>query len=250
MADELFQLSDRPRILLTIGIPGSGKSYVSHPAKQLGWNVICSDEMRKTRLLQLKESNGHIIVDGKAAQPDEMNPKHIFSAELRTWVFDELRSSLQDALESRQNIVFDATNTNLQRVYFMNMARHHGYSVEALIFRPNKNLDVHIGNIENRVRSGGVDISFDGSRNKRVSIVQKVLDNYLCFLGSIKENREFHEFEPLLASGFNWDILRNTPRDFATFLSHLSLKDKTVVLRLQKYDIFNRIYYRDVTTAS
>ena len=44
---------DRPRMLLTIGIPGSGKSYAIRRALEKGWVGISSDELRVNRLEQL-----------------------------------------------------------------------------------------------------------------------------------------------------------------------------------------------------
>jgi predicted kinase len=102
-------LSDRPRIILAVGLPGSGKSFYF---KTIGANAISTDAIR----LQL--------VDDEADQRINLR------------VFATVRYLLQHRIELRRPETYvDATNlTRRDRKAFIGMAREHRCAIEALLF--------------------------------------------------------------------------------------------------------------------
>jgi len=102
-------LSDRPRIILAVGLPGSGKSFYF---RKIGANPISTDGIR----LQL--------VDDEADQ------------RINSRVFATVRYLLQHRMELRRPTTYvDATNlTRRDRKVFIRMAREHGCAIEALVF--------------------------------------------------------------------------------------------------------------------
>lgn len=102
-------MSDRPKIILAVGLPGSGKSFYF---KTIAANPISTDAIR----LQL--------VDDEAEQ------------RINSRVFATVRYLLQHRIELRRPTTYvDATNlTRRDRKVFIRMAREHGCSIEALVF--------------------------------------------------------------------------------------------------------------------
>jgi predicted kinase len=102
-------LSDRPRIILAVGLPGSGKSFYF---KAIGVNPISTDAIR----LQLVD--------------DEANQR------INSRVFAAVRYLLLQRVELRRPETYvDATNlTRRDRKVFIHMAREHGCAIEALLF--------------------------------------------------------------------------------------------------------------------
>jgi predicted kinase len=102
-------LSDRPRIILAVGLPGSGKSFYF---RTIGVNPISTDAIR----LQLAD--------------DETDQR------INSRVFATVRYLLQHRIELRRPETYvDATNlTRRDRKAFIRMAHEHGYAIEALLF--------------------------------------------------------------------------------------------------------------------
>jgi predicted kinase len=101
--------SDPPRVVLVVGLPGSGKSKY---LRDLGVNAISSDDTR----LQL--------IDNEEDQ--SIHPQ----------VFATMRYLLDLRLALRRPVTYiDATNlTRRDRRAFLDLARKHGASAEALFF--------------------------------------------------------------------------------------------------------------------
>jgi predicted kinase len=102
-------LSDRPRIILAVGLPGSGKSTYF---VRIGANPISSDAIRR----QLSD--------------DETDQR------INARVFATVRYLLRHRIELRRPETYiDATNlTRRDRKPFIRVARAHGCAIEALNF--------------------------------------------------------------------------------------------------------------------
>jgi predicted kinase len=102
-------LSDRPRIILAVGLPGSGKSFYF---RAIGANPISTDAIR----LQLADDEAEQRINSR--------------------VFATVRYLLQHRIELRRPETYvDATNlTRRDRKVFIRMAREQGCSIEALVF--------------------------------------------------------------------------------------------------------------------
>tara|TARA_Y100000817_G_scaffold305832_1_gene290347 strand:- start:237 stop:959 length:723 start_codon:yes stop_codon:yes gene_type:complete len=231
-------------MLLTIGIPGSGKSYAIRRALEKGWVGISSDELRVNRLEQLAANGETIEIDGEAVIPDSSNPAHVFHSCLREWVNQEIFRQIEINTESKKNIVLDITNVSLHRVLFMNKARQHGYFVEAFVFEPNSDIFVHVENIEKRVAQGGLDISGgrDNLRQSRLAVIRSVKNAFHCFSGSMKQDRYYFKSDGPLDIDFEWRKMKSTPNDYQVFLSQLDEEEREAVQQLAARDIFNEIH--------
>lgn len=81
--------TDNPTIYMMVGLPGSGKSYVS---KELGYRVVSSDDVRA------EICNGNL--------DDKNNHEKVFA---------EIRRRIKDLLTSGQSCILDATNLSRKR---------------------------------------------------------------------------------------------------------------------------------------
>jgi predicted kinase len=102
-------LSDRPRIVLAVGLPGSGKSTYFDG---IGANPISSDAIRR------------LLVDDETDQT------------INARVFTAVRYLLRQRIELRRPVTYiDATNlTRKDRKPYIEMAREHDAGIEALWF--------------------------------------------------------------------------------------------------------------------
>jgi predicted kinase len=102
-------LSDRPKIVVAVGLPGSGKSTYF---QSVGAHPVSSDAMR----LQLVDDETDQTINGR--------------------VFSLVRYLLQQRIELGRPVTYvDATNlTRRERKVYIRMARQHGCAIEALWF--------------------------------------------------------------------------------------------------------------------
>ncbi|MCB0414473.1 MAG: AAA family ATPase [Bdellovibrionales bacterium] len=229
---------EQPQIIFTIGIPGSGKSYSLREASAEIWTVINSDQLRLEKIKKMKEAGERLRTSEGLVLVDEKNPRHVFSAELRAWVYAEVDRLLTECLFKKRNIIFDVTNLTLQRVLAMNRARQQGYEIIGVMFEPQETA-VHSLNVQARVDRGGLDLAAD--KSSRDEIIDSLRRNYFCFLESIKEDREFkRSFNDTIS--FDWQKLKVGYKDFSELKQSLSSQDLETLEFLQNYDVFNRIF--------
>ncbi len=102
-------MSDRLKIVLAVGLPGSGKSTWF---RNIGANAISSDAIR----LQLADDESDQTINDR--------------------VFATVRFLLRQRIEIRRPVTYvDATNvTRRDRSSFIRMAREHGCAIEAVWF--------------------------------------------------------------------------------------------------------------------
>ena len=122
----------RPRMILTIGLPGSGKSWWSNHAKDRGWSVISLSEIRE----QLRKSQ-----------------KEIEEPVLLEKSYEIAKSQFHAALKEGKSVVWDSTNTSVWRSWMLVDARRAGYFTEALVFQ-SPSLEVNASNVASRVSNG------------------------------------------------------------------------------------------------
>lgn len=157
----------RPRFILTIAVPGAGKSTWSKAATHSDWTVVENDAIRQRLLRELKAEGGKVEieidqeVDGKMTkvkieqEPDPVNPLHLFSPKYQPLGIKLGEEAVAQALREGKSIIFDAVNGNLTRAKMINLARAHGYEVEALVFQTD-NVQNHIDNVALRASKGGI----------------------------------------------------------------------------------------------
>lgn len=157
-AEKLFSSATRerrPRVVFTVGIPGSGKSSWVNAAKKKGWIVISNDEIRKEIILEMKAKGEKInLPNGSIEEPDVLNPAHLFSL---PGIIDLSVDRFRDAAKLKRPVVMDANNLDFARAERFMVARQAGYSVEAIEF-VTPDVAFNLNNVERRLAEGGHDI--------------------------------------------------------------------------------------------
>lgn len=124
-------MTERPRVVLLVGLPGSGKStWVEQQARQQSAAAIATDEIR------------YLLADDPSDQT------------IHRLVFATVRHLLRKRLELRRPLTYvDATNTTPQerRTYVL-LARFYDAAVEAVFF----NTSIEICKARNRTRERSV----------------------------------------------------------------------------------------------
>ena len=93
--DYLAKPPAKPQLIITIGIPGSGKSYSMRTADKNIWHTISSDDLRVNELTRMQEQGLTIEIDAETVPADPKDPKHIFSSYLRDWSYQQVEKNRQ-----------------------------------------------------------------------------------------------------------------------------------------------------------
>ena len=151
------RVGDRPRLVLTVGLPGSGKSHWVATAKTQGWAVISLDELRHGLAVEKRLRQEVIrLKRGIFVFPNPNNTEHVLALTreaglLATRLFFE-------AVDRGLPVVWDGVNSMaIFRGTVLMQARECGYFTEALVF-DSDDASVNAANIAKRVQSGGHDI--------------------------------------------------------------------------------------------
>lgn len=233
---------DRPVLLMTIGIPGSGKSFFLSGAEA---NFVCisADALREEFLKECREKSIPLVLRGEEKIPNEKDARDVFAPELREWVRKTSLEKLHNALEQKKNILLDITAVNLLRVYYTMLARQHGYLVDAVVFEP-ASLDYHLKNIRSRVEHGGLDLAPQGVEDKdsiRRKIIESVLQNFKLFGASIKEDERYFENKHDIPHQLPAETFKYDQGNFTDFLNNLKSEDRQNVETLVQEDVFNKV---------
>lgn len=157
---------DKPRFVMLVGLPGSGKSRWIENARQHGWEVISIDQVRVALVEAARLRHEKIQVGGRIMDPDPQNPQHVFS--FNDEAFEVGNAMVLASLARRRPVVFDATNIGPKRAIQLELARSAGYHTEAVVFET-PDVAVNNVNIEQRVNQGGLDLFGVDATNPRGS---------------------------------------------------------------------------------
>lgn len=129
----------QPRLILTVGVPGSGKSTWVRHADPNEWEVLSIDAIR-TRLLEQKGIDPSI-------------PQNHFRPDILRTAQTILTEKVDTAIAAGKSIVIDQNNLTPIRANWTHRARAWGYNVEALVFS-SKDLRSNLANVRHRGNSG------------------------------------------------------------------------------------------------
>lgn len=178
-----------PQMILTIGIPGSGKSYFSRDLDTAKWEVISADDLRVQHLTQYQNQGKALQLKGVEKIPDPSDAADVFSPELREWVYHEASKKVDEAIAQNKNIFLDITSVTLQRVPFIIKAKKAGYFVKALIFTPS-DTKKNLRNVTKRVEAGGLDLAPKSAADPvlvRQEIIEQLKRSFEYFVPNLKQ---------------------------------------------------------------
>jgi 3'(2'), 5'-bisphosphate nucleotidase len=235
------------RAVFTIGITGSGKSFWCKQAIANNWQIINTDELRKTLLANLKQNNQTLELNGKLESPNPDNPAHIFAPELREKVMDP--DFLMEQISQNQPLVLDINNLTLRRTEVIRRLREAGFYIEALVFVP-ADPHVHNANLELRNSQKGIDIvptDHPNPKAYRLEVIKSLLGNFESYCQNLKEDPKYTKpkaSKPLPKLDFKkLSELSGTRTQIKNQLSNAELNDLETV---ESEDIFNRVSWTQV----
>jgi len=243
--EQYFQskkLAKEKFLLLTIGIPGSGKSFYLKQYSE-HFVTISSDDIRQEILKEAKDKNQKMLLRGEYQEPDPWDAKHVFAPELRDVVFKKIDFLFDEALSQSKSILLDITNVSLQRVYYMMKARKFAYQVDGFYFLP-KDLKQHLENIQKRVEKGGLDLAPKCEPNKearREKIIRSVLSCFKVFSEDLQINPDYKNLQNPEQIWLDPAIWKYDGPSYAKFLDSLDAKSQRILDVLKNEDIFNHI---------
>lgn len=236
------QESGKKFLLLTIGIPGSGKSYYLDQYKDQ-FLKISSDDLRQEILREAKSKGEKLLLRGKDQVANPKDASHVFAPELRDRVYEKIGLLFSEAIRQRKSVLLDITNVSLQRVYYMMQARACNYDVDAFYFLP-KDLEQHLENIQKRVEKGGLDLAPLDEADKegrRRKIIQSVLSCFKVFSADLGLNPDYKKLQNPQQIWLDPAIWKYDGPSYANFLDSLDAKSQRILDVLKKEDIFNHI---------
>ncbi len=168
--------NDPPRLIVPIGIPGSGKTFLTSAASFFGWKVANPDLIR-VEILNKMSLSGQLLRlrDGRLVRVDSTLPDHVFSLPPRL-VFGRVKELFDEALKDRRDFVLDGMNIDANRVDYFDQAMRRGYKITAVVFNP-ADITVHSANIRHRASLGGLDLvtsDLQGADEKRQDILARL----------------------------------------------------------------------------
>jgi predicted kinase len=217
------KVNGRPRFVMTIGMIGSGKSSWVRAAADQGWTIVSADQIRVNQLRKMRAENRKLEIQPHYwVTPEPQNAAHVFAESLRVWAYDRAVVLLQEAMDKRLPIIWDATNLGFHRVPKMFQAREAKYFVEGLIFETS-DLRINERNLALRAQSGGLAI---GNRSTPAFEILKKLQG--------------------LADTFPIQQSRVDPNFFQNPAARLPSLSTKGAAELRKFDVFNRTETVDV----
>lgn len=232
------------RFILTIGIPGSGKSHWTQIAHAKGFVILNADRERQLHLEGLRSEGKSLTLGGQELKPDPLSSKQVFSKEMRDWGFHCVVRKLKACLKKDQSVIVDMTNVTLGRVPLMAFAGRKNYHVEALIFESS---DPHINlqNINLRVRQSGLDLAPEGLESEeadkhRLTVIKDLWSQQKLFSSSIRVDPCFCNWEDW-PERLNAEIFQSKAKDLRQYLEELSGEARALVERLVAQDVFHRV---------
>ncbi len=242
------QTAALPRFVLTIGIPGGGKSSWTKEAQKRGWLVVSPDDIRTEILTDMREKQKNVTLkSGEQELADPENPNHYFNApSIRTEAYDLARKRIETGLSEGRSIVWDTMNIDPKRIPFIHSAREKGYFVESLVFE-SVDPSVNSENVRLRAARGGLDLVLPGTPHadeKRLEILSNLHSLALVFLPKPESaNPSYLKNAGPLPPQANPEFFPRGARakDQEDYLGKLPKEQVEPMRELIKHDVFNRV---------
>lgn len=245
----VFPPSTHPRILLPIGVSGSGKSSALSAAEKHGWAIINADECRRRHLQSLLMTKTPIVLNGVSKIPDPNLAADVFAPELRkilpTWILEDLDLKLREG----RNLVLDITNLTLERARYLIHARAKNYECIAILF-PSLDLSINATRVKGRGERGGLDIvdPLDPQADqKRIEILNHLDENFWGYLSSLQKISKKHPISPPLISEqeinqLDFSAMKAHKGNLESFIAEQPSNAQLILQKLAQHDLFDEVF--------